>query len=68
MFAERVRLAVAETPLDLNEERITVSIGAAEWHDNDASASKLISRADRALLEAKAAGRNRILVSRPVEQ
>jgi diguanylate cyclase (GGDEF)-like protein len=68
MFAERVRLAVAETPLDLNEERITVSIGLAEWCDGDALASSLISRADRALLEAKAAGRNRILASRPVEQ
>lgn len=67
MFAERVRSAVARTPLDLGEERITVSIGAAEWCDGDASASKLISRADRALLAAKAAGRDRILASQPAQ-
>jgi len=68
MFAERVRSAVAETPLDLNEERITLSIGVAEWDDSDTSASQLISRADRGLLEAKAAGRNRILASRSVQR
>ena len=63
MFAERVRAAVAETPLDQDEERITVSIGVAQWHDDDDSASSLIARADQALLQAKAAGRNRIIAS-----
>ena len=62
-FAERVRAAVAETPLDQDEERITVSIGVAQWHDGDDSASSLIARADQALLQAKAAGRNRIIAN-----
>jgi len=63
MFAERVRSAVAETSLGENEERVTLSIGVAEWSDSDGSASRLIAEADRALLAAKAAGRNRIMAS-----
>lgn len=65
-FAERVRSAVAETSLDQIEERVTLSIGVAEWSDGDGSASRLISQADRALLEAKAAGRNRTMASQSV--
>ena len=65
-FAERVRSAVAETSLDQIEERVTLSIGVAQWCDGDNSASKLISQADRALLEAKAAGRNCTRASQPV--
>ena len=62
-FAERVRSAVAETSLEQDEERITVSIGVAQWENADDSASGLISQADQALLQAKAAGRNRIIAS-----
>ena len=62
-FAKRVRAAVAETPLEQDEERITVSIGVTQWHNADDSASSLISQADQALLQAKAAGRNRIIAS-----
>jgi diguanylate cyclase (GGDEF)-like protein len=58
VFAERVRAAVADTPLDQGDERITLSIGVAEWRGRDDSANRLIAQADRALLEAKAAGRN----------
>lgn len=65
-FAERVRSAVAEMSLDRKEEHITLSIGVAEWRKGDDATSKLISQADRALLEAKAAGRNRIIASQPV--
>jgi diguanylate cyclase (GGDEF)-like protein len=64
-FAERVRSAVAETSLDANGERITLSIGATEWRDEDDSSSTLIAEADRALLEAKAAGRNRVVANQP---
>ena len=63
-FAERVRLAVAETCLDLNEERVTVSIGVAEWRNGDGSSRRLIAEADRALLDAKAAGRNHVVANR----
>lgn len=65
-FSKRVRLAIAETSLDLNDERVTISIGVAEWRDRDGTASSLIAQADKALLEAKAAGRNRIAVRTPV--
>jgi len=58
-IAERVRAAVAATSLDHIEERVTLSIGVAEWRDGDDSGSRLISEADQALFEAKAAGRNR---------
>jgi diguanylate cyclase (GGDEF)-like protein len=67
-FAERVRSAVAETSLNRNTGRVTLSIGVAEWHEGDGSASRLISQADRALLEAKEAGRNRIVVSQPASR
>ena len=62
-FAERVRLAVAETHLDRREERVTLSIGVSEWHDDGGSSHSLIADADRALLEAKAAGRNQVVAS-----
>jgi diguanylate cyclase (GGDEF)-like protein len=65
-FAERVRSAVAETSLDLTEEHVTLSIGVVEWRNGDGSASTLISQADGALLEAKAAGRNRTMTSQAV--
>jgi len=65
-LAERVRLAVAETHLDRLEERITLSIGVSEWHPDDRSSKTLIARADRALLEAKAAGRNHVVASQRV--
>ena len=65
-FAERVRLAVAETSLDRNEERITLSIGVAEWRNGDGSSRRLIAEADRALLEAKAAGRNHVVANQLV--
>jgi diguanylate cyclase (GGDEF)-like protein len=64
-FAERVRLAIAATPLDLGEERITVSIGVAEWRESYESSSKLIAEADKALFEAKATGRNVVVASKP---
>lgn len=65
-FAERVRVAVAETPLDHGEQRVTLSLGVAEWRDGTDSASKLIRQADLALLEAKAAGRNRVSARKSV--
>ena len=62
-FAERARLVVAETHLDRHEERVTISIGVSEWHDDEGSSNTLISEADRALLEAKSSGRNHVVAS-----
>lgn len=63
-FAERVRLAVAQTSLDQNGERLTLSIGVSEWHDDECTSKALIADADRALFEAKAAGRDQVAASR----
>lgn len=43
------------------EARVTVSVGAAVYRDFDENLHGLIERADRALLAAKALGRNRVV-------
>ncbi|WP_434618518.1 diguanylate cyclase [Azospirillum sp. B2RO_4] len=64
----RQRLALAEVPVVPGDHghgclRMTVSIGVAMCGDEDASIERALGRADRALYEAKAAGRNRVVVS-----
>ena len=56
--AEDVRAAVAERPLTIEGHvlTVTVSVGWATWEDEDLG--QLIARADGALYEAKAAGRD----------
>ena len=60
-YAERVRQAVEKTALNEGDERITLSIGVAEWLTDDGSPDTLIAEADQALFEAKAAGRNQVV-------
>ena len=67
-FAERVRSAVAETSLDENGERLTLSIGVTVRLSDDGSPDTLIAEADQALLEAKAAGRNRVVAHHAARQ
>jgi diguanylate cyclase (GGDEF)-like protein/PAS domain S-box-containing protein len=57
-LAEKLRCLVADTPFD-EVGRITVSIGAAEFEPGDDLAAWL-HRADRAMYDAKAAGRNAV--------
>ena len=59
-MAERCRLELAETDIDIGEKKITVttSIGLAELRPGE-DLSSLISRADAALYDAKDSGRNR---------
>jgi diguanylate cyclase (GGDEF)-like protein len=63
--AERIRRRIAERqpPLSL-EPSITVSIGVAELQPGE-QARDLIDRADRALYEAKKAGKNRVVATPP---
>jgi diguanylate cyclase (GGDEF)-like protein len=60
LVGERARAAVTSTPIRLRdgtEVRVTASVGCASARDG--GPEELISRADKALYEAKHAGRNR---------
>lgn len=64
-IAERIRLASAALTIgspDL-DRKVTVSIGAAEASRETTSSSALLAKADAALYAAKAAGRNRTVMS-----
>lgn len=66
IIAERLRKMVAETVVHFNDHKITftVSIGIAQYRDNETSVDAPLSRADAAVYDAKKAGRNRISVHR----
>jgi diguanylate cyclase (GGDEF)-like protein len=64
-LAERVRAAIAASSLPLTEDgssslSVTISIGVAELDATDASLYDVLGRADKALYNAKSAGRNRV--------
>jgi diguanylate cyclase (GGDEF)-like protein len=63
--AERLREAVARTPLAVGEDRIdlTASVGGTIVGAADGDLDAVLQRADRALYAAKAAGRNRVVFS-----
>ena len=56
VVAEDLRARVADQPIGSVELQVTISLGVAEWRDE--AEDGLIRRADVALYEAKAAGRN----------
>ena len=61
--AERIRAKVAGARYYGGVERhltVTVSVGVAECREDDATVESVIARADQALYQAKAAGRNRV--------
>jgi diguanylate cyclase (GGDEF)-like protein/PAS domain S-box-containing protein len=63
LVAERLRRAMADRRIAAadGELRFTVSIGLAEATPGDSTIETLLQRADVAMYEAKAAGRNRIV-------
>lgn len=66
-LAERQREAIESTPLELPDGQrleLTISIGVATAIPGDAKPEDLVAAADRALYEAKGAGRNRVTVAR----
>jgi diguanylate cyclase (GGDEF)-like protein len=44
---------------------MTASFGVAQWREVESAFKDTLRRADRALYEAKAAGRNRVRIDRP---
>ena len=60
--AERLRKAIASTPLDAGGAKIelTASIGVAEYSQSTRSFDGLLSNADFAMYDAKNSGRNRV--------
>ena len=68
LLAERIRRAVADETFEIagsaEHLRVTVSIGVAEHRgggdDHEAAVEELLARADAALYEAKAGGRNSV--------
>jgi diguanylate cyclase (GGDEF)-like protein len=63
VIAERLRTAVAGSPALVEGAplAVTVSIGVSALMAEDAAIDPLLDRADRALYEAKDAGRNRVV-------
>ena len=61
--ASRIRDAVASVPLDLDGKRInsSVSIGVAAHPADGNTLDAVVARADRAMYQAKKAGRNRVV-------
>lgn len=57
---QRIQRVLAESPLDLGEKQLTLtmSVGIADLDNETASVDMLIARADQALYRAKEAGRN----------
>lgn len=62
VIAERVRERVEQTPVDADDEpvSVTVSIGVAGMHGESANPDGLLERADSALYRAKNSGRNAV--------
>jgi len=69
-WGERCRLAIAKAAFvsDSTPVPITVSVGVAQREDSLGTAEKLLDLADRALLEAKRRGRNRVVALGSLEQ
>jgi diguanylate cyclase (GGDEF)-like protein len=65
MIAERLRLLIADTPIEteVGPIRTTISIGIAiKEKAATISIDQLLSRADRAMYRAKQTGRNRVII------
>ena len=69
VIAERIRMVTESfdfTPMGC-QHGITISIGVCEFPTHGITSEEMIRRADEALYEAKAGGRNRVCVARSVK-
>ena len=66
-LAERLRAALAASPVQVGEDaiRITASFGVAMLGAGDRDGDSLFHRADQAMYAAKQAGRNRVMLALP---
>ncbi|RQR47257.1 diguanylate cyclase [Burkholderia sp. Bp9126] len=69
LVAEKIRTAITELAIEhANSEfgRVTTSIGLASWApEQDGEVSAIVKAADEALYNAKATGRNKIVIFQP---
>lgn len=70
IIANRLRLAIAESPIETRggPVSVTASFGFACFPDDGTELNKLVAAADGALYQAKASGRNRALGANDIEQ
>lgn len=60
--AERIRAAVETAAVDPRVDRMTLSLGCAQWQPGETPA-ELLRRVDQALYAAKSGGRNQVVVA-----
>jgi diguanylate cyclase (GGDEF)-like protein len=66
-LADRLRVAVEKTPVNAagTDIPVTISCGVASYPDTGLTKEALFAAADRALYDAKHAGRNRVVAAQP---
>lgn len=62
-LTQRIRMRLMETPVPTTDVFLKFSAGVSAWQTGEPSLDAAIERADHALYQAKAAGRNRTVVA-----
>ena len=65
-IAEHIRDGVEHADFPYTD-KVTISLGVAGFSDNDNDVYAVLRKADLALYEAKRSGRNKVIISTPVE-
>jgi two-component system cell cycle response regulator len=62
-MAERIRAALAAQPLSVGEQLVSITVSIGVWGSSDSEELEpdtVLGHADTGLMEAKAAGKNRV--------